>query len=401
MLKYITIKNEQDLKTFLTSIDGIDVYDIEIDLCENSDYSKEHDKILDMIFNNTKLFQDNIHKLDFKVPYEKIPKKEFIKLYKIYTALNNDVMMGVNVEHWFSDGKSYDWIDDKEILNSTQRWDIKTIIKANLEINKVCDFVKRNNLSPMEAFAFVHNYVSTISKYNPTNDLYHSWRDKDQFFAGAFMDLPEVVCAGYSSLMKEIIDSLGISGLQCEIISLPFENMLSGITGSHARCFIKVKDDKYGIDQSCYDDPTWDGKGAQTCPKYTHFAMPNDCHDPRRNQKYDYYLPQIYKFSKMNAFKELEEWNPSIEYNNSKNQIDQLMIEKIYFNVLQKMDSDASEEEIYQVLSKMAMASFDEQTERMFMGNLEQKQLKLSKAKANQIYNSNKSEITETHEATL
>lgn len=394
MIKYITINNKNDLLEAIKNIDISYTYDFEIKLAKDGYFTDGHNKILSLLIKNVDKFKNITRKIDFDIPYERVPKEEFLKLCKVYEIFGDDVMIGVNVKHWLDNSPKYDWLDNSSLIKeSTQRWDIKTIIKANLSIDNVCEFIKNSKFSPLEALAFVHNYVSMISKYSPSNEEFHTWRDKDQFFTGAYLDLPEVVCAGYSSLMKEIIDSLKMQGLQCDVVSVEFENKKLGTGGGHARCLVRIKDEKYGIDQSCYDDPTWDCLDGKSKPKYAHFAMSCNCHDIRLNKKYSYYIPNLYKFMKSNAYRQVNEWHPSMEYNNSTNQIDQLMIEKVYFNVLQKLHPKADEKKLYDMLSKMAKYSFDEQTEREYLGYLKQGEPELTLDQAKEIFETNKAQM--------
>ena len=104
--------------------------------------------------------------------------------------------------------------------------------------------------------------------------------------------------------MKEIIDNLNMPELECELVSVEFKHLKKDYSARHARCFIRIKDDKYGIDQTMFDDPTWDNDIKSNCLKYAHFAMPNDCHDRKRNNNYQYF--SIYQFNYPNekAFSE-------------------------------------------------------------------------------------------------
>ena len=271
-------------------------------------------------------------------------------------------------------------------------WDLNTIVKANLEIERVCNFIKNNNFSQMETLAFVHKYVSTVAKYNKSNQVDSCWSDYDQFFAGAYMKLPEVVCMGYASLMKEIIDNLNMPGLKCDLVSVDLERLDKDYKGQHARCFLKVEDKKYGINQTMFDDPTWDNiKDESSISKYAHFAMNNDCHFVDNNKKYNYKYPHLVKFSddkstKTITYEDAEDYT----FNDSKNQVDQLMIETIHFNVLQKQFPNKSIDEIYETLNQMATKSFNEQEEREFVGNLKSGELCLSKAQAQTLFNTNR-----------
>ncbi|MBO5884657.1 MAG: hypothetical protein J6Q51_02570, partial [Clostridia bacterium] len=153
----------------------------------------------------------------------------------------------------------------------------------------------------------------------------------------------------------------------------------------------RVLDEKYGINQSCYEDPTWDNviPTVDNVPIYTHFAMNKDCHDRKVNDKYDYYAPSLVDLAPKHI-KNVVDLTSAWEYNKSQNPVSQLQIEKAYFNVLVKSNPNASLDNVYSILTKMAKQSYDEQTSRRFKGNLVQEEPILTKEVAKTIYNQNK-----------
>ena len=278
-----------------------------------------------------------------------------------------------------------------------KKWDIDTVIKANTEINQVCDFIKNNNFSPFEALAFIHNYVSTVAYYSKTKTVDTGCFRNDQFYLGAYMKLPEIVCMGFTALEKEIIDTLNMPGLKCEMLSVEVNEIPKDKYYGHARCYIEIKDDKYGINQSCFDDATWDNKiRTNGTPSYAFFAVDNSFHHDSKNKRYVYKLPYLYVYSKTKvSYRQVNFEEHAKIYNNSKNPIDQLQIEKANFNMLQKIDKDASFDSVYGTLAKMAKQSYNLQLSAMVEGNLKQEVLMLSKPEAKKIYTDNGGKIEE------
>ena len=311
--------------------------------------------------------------------YERLPKSlfaEIVKLDKKAKQKNIDLTVSVNHSYEYRLNQNDGKID----------WDIDTIIKANKSIDGVCSFIKKSKFSPLEALAFIHDYVSTLTKYNNSKNDWHDWLDKDQFFAGAFLDIPEVVCTGYCTLMKEIIDNLKMPGLECDVISVQFEHLQKNYVANHARCFVKIKDKRYGLDQTVFDDPTWDNDESLT-HKFTHFALPNNSLDKEVNKLYYYYYPDKYDYGKTKADIIKTDWNFIGErYNNSKNPLSQKMIELAYFNVIDKLYPNETFDEKYQRIVKMVSISYNEQKSRQFAGNLYSVKPALSKKVAKQIY---------------
>ena len=330
-------------------------------------------KILDTLIKFQNQLNVNMTEIVFLTEHEKLPKELIVKMAEIQKMFNYNAK--VCVHHIRETEHSY--------LESDIEWNLNAIIKANKEIDKVCDFIKNNKFSPFEALAFVHDYVSTLAKYNKSGK--GKWNESDQFFVGGYLDLPEIVCAGYSALMEEIINNLKIEGLKCNIVSVDFSNMDEYYTASHARCMITVKDKKYKLDQTIFDDPTWDNN-ENLNSKYSHFAMSNNCFDNNVNKLYEYYIPVLGTYENNKAKIEYSIDALPRTFNNSKNNIDQKMIEKAFFTVLTAKYSNKNFNQIYKLLQEIAKNSFEEQTERKFDGNLKTKNVQLSIKEAKEIY---------------
>ena len=282
--KFVTINNLQDCKNLLDSF-GDYSYVLNITI-QNDNYD-----CIKYLVNNSQKINAGVEIVNLTLPYEMIPKKDFETIYNLGTMFPR-TKCNVIVGHRYVEDDRF--IDNKGSI----MWDLPTIIKANKSIYDVCNFIQEKKFSPFEAYAYIHKYVSTIAQYNPTS-AGGTWLSYDQYFPGVFFDLPEVVCMGYASLEKEIIDSLNMPGLKCDIVSVSFYNKDKHSRDNHARCIVKVLDDKYGINQSCYEDPTWDNVEAtgECSPIYAHSAMNINCHDKSVNDKYDYYYPSLIELS--------------------------------------------------------------------------------------------------------
>ena len=285
------IRNISDINSIIEN-DTENLFNLILDFKKNGKFDQNKAALLDYITDNFDKLENKVSCLNFFVPYERIPKKEFSCFLKFYQKIENKIPCYVDVNH--------EYHNDIQVLNakkenisqpntySDAHWDIKTIIKANTEINKVCDFIKEQSFSPFETLAYIHNYVSTVANYNTSTPVYFHDARHDQFFAGAYDDIPEIVCAGYSSLMFEIIESLNLPNLKCQLVRLDVKNLEKNFISSHQKCLIKIKDDKYGLNQTVFDDPTFDNKEDAISSKYSHFAMPNDCHIESKNKLWQY-----------------------------------------------------------------------------------------------------------------
>lgn len=374
-----SIFTKDGLIKFFESQNDIDI--LQLYVSNEGEVTQEGLDIIEYITQNANNLSKDIKKIIINLPYESLPKNVFLKVCEMYKNLGDNVIVEASVNHSYSDKDYY----DQHIVN----WNIKTIIKANTEIDKVCDFIRQNNFSQFEALAYIHSYVATIARYNESGHM-HDWYIKDQLFPGAFLDMPEVVCAGYSALMKEIIDNLNMPGLECETLTVQFDHMDEWYTARHSRCFIKIKDEKYGLDQTLFDDPTWDND-KELKVVYAHFAMPNNSFDLNVSKMYDYRIPRKVVRNKKYARVSYSQNNLLDEtYDNSERKINQLMIEAAYFEVGQKVYPNKSLNELYAMLGNVAKASYEEQESRKYVGNLTSPNLKLTKMQAKKIFDNGK-----------
>lgn len=133
-------------------------------------------------------------------------------------------------------------------------WTLEQVILANEKVDSVVKFIKDNNLSPYEAMLFIHRYITSVFKYTEGK------LGEASTIVGAYNN-NKIICSGYSSLTKAIIDKLGYKDLSCDFIScglyskFPFKKL-----GSHSQIVVHIKDEKYGIDGHYINDACWDSK---------------------------------------------------------------------------------------------------------------------------------------------
>ena len=131
------------------------------------------------------------------------------------------------------------------------------------------------NLSPFEKYLFAYNVTKKFKKYNENEENKTSARDLYQIIDNKFM-----VCVGYSKLLGDLLDKLGIENyvdsvsVDIGLDDIPNENKplpdfvydekkgtmkeLETIPAGHFRRKIHLVDPKYGIDGYYFADPTWD-----------------------------------------------------------------------------------------------------------------------------------------------
>ncbi len=139
-------------------------------------------------------------------------------------------------------------------------WKHSTVCRANSELSKVILEIKDKHLSPFETMIFIHKYASSF-KYNEGKSA-----EEARTITGLY-DKKDIVCVGYATLVKAIVDELNMEGLEAQINTCDvrtLDNLFK--SGKHVNNIIKIKDDKYDIDGIYMEDACWDSalEGAKT-----------------------------------------------------------------------------------------------------------------------------------------
>lgn len=371
---------KEDLKNIDKSNDEININLLETDSIE---YSKNQLEILNYLANNPTILNNANKPVNIVIADEKIPYKIFCDICKLHNNIYSGNKMNLLVIHRTRGKTNY---------SETKLWDIETIIKANSYIYKICNEIKSKNLSPAEAYTYIYLKVSTLTKYSCSKN--RSGFSNDQLFAGAFLKEPEFVCAGFTSLVNEIIDTLNMPGLKSTRIACTVRNLENDNTEDHSRLKIEIYDDKYSIDGHFYSDPTWDNvRGDFNIPKYCHMLMAVNCQDDDMS-KYDFYdFDEIKKDNDGRQY--YKRYYPMYEYMNEPDTpILQQKLEKLIFATMSKTTSK-SFDKLYNMLEKMANDSYNAQQIEKFKGSLNSNKLALTKDEAKKIYDKNRMESEE------
>lgn len=179
-----------------------------------------------------------------------------------------------------------------------ESWKLETLIKANKSIKKVVEKIRKANLTPFEASIYIHLFVSRIAKYNvtPSDGMFI----RQASFVGAFQDVPEIVCAGYSSLAMTIIKELNMEGLSAEeffsswnrhdsdkieailkekgkkykyldINKIDFD--IPYTQGLHSQVVLNIIDKEYNLDEFFLSDYTHDNRESNEFPSYANSML--------------------------------------------------------------------------------------------------------------------------------
>ena len=156
--------------------------------------------------------------------------------------------------------------NEKELIfiDSDNYWELAHIKKANERIQRTCDRIIKNNLSPLEAIAFIHKVVTLTFKYKENEEN----PDLARSIIGV-LNTDNIVCVGYSLIVKSIVDKLNNDNLVCDTQIVKFRNLeieknedllFIGTTGSHAQNIIFINDEKYNVNGVYILDATFDCK---------------------------------------------------------------------------------------------------------------------------------------------
>ena len=138
-------------------------------------------------------------------------------------------------------------------------WSVKDVLEANNQIDNIVSFLKKSNYSPFEKMLFIHAYVTHNYEYNDGS------LEECRVLPGIVKN-KKIVCSGYASFIKAIIDKLDDPDLKCDIVGceLYSRGLVKTYEGGHCHNLIHIKDPKYNIDGSYVEDATWDSKTKKT-----------------------------------------------------------------------------------------------------------------------------------------
>ena len=189
---------------------------------------------------------------------EMLKQKNNSKINYVYSAeemnaiieLNNFLVQnGMIKEIMFSEMTRF--IDDS--FDKDGCWTLSQVLKTNNDLDAIVERIKAKNLSPFETMLEIHTYITSTFRYN-TNGL-----ESSRVLPGIFNN-QEIVCSGYASLVKAIIDKLGMPELECDLVSCKFVDEHNEIMEAHCHNLVKIRDKKYGIDGYYVEDACWDSK---------------------------------------------------------------------------------------------------------------------------------------------
>ena len=175
-------------------------------------------------------------------------KEDLEVLIGLNNRLAEEGMTGKGIV--FDEFKTISSIEDYK-----QAWGIEDVIKANNEIERIASDIKKMEFSPFEAMVYIHSYL--------TKNYAYAEGDTEQcrVIPGIIKD-GKIVCSGYASFVKSIVDKLNIPELKCDIVGCEMyaRTLACDFEGGHCHNLIKITDKKYNINGYYIEDACWDAK---------------------------------------------------------------------------------------------------------------------------------------------
>ena len=164
--------------------------------------------------------------------------------------------------------KDFEEVTNVETLDSS--WDFTSVAQANNVIDKYVKDIKDNDLTPFEAMLYIHD-KATKFKYKSS--------DSDNIEEGrvlpSILNSDNIVCSGYSSFVKAIVDRLNMPELKCEFISCALVDETNKVE-YHSHLLAKINDDKYNVNGYYIEDACWDSRSetSRVGKGYAHCLYP-------------------------------------------------------------------------------------------------------------------------------
>lgn len=188
---------------------------------------------------NINLEENNIDKL-IEVVY-KIENKMNKKIKFINCIIENKTIKEIEKLKFLEDGRIIKiWYEDG-ITDCT----IDEFIIMRKNIDKIINKVQENKLTNLEKIIYVYDIVKKMN-YKKSNDYYSmEGRQLHKIFTSE-----NIVCSGYSKLIKQVLTELGIQAGIYKLITKSNE--------LHTRNIVHIVDETYNINCIYSMEPTWE-----------------------------------------------------------------------------------------------------------------------------------------------
>ena len=213
------------------------------------------------LFNNTL----NVSDMNELVYFSELFKKYGCKIDKINTSIILKSQKYNDDNYIDRDYNELDNLNRRTPINITYTEDysetddyneFRTLIEA---LKWYRQLIRENDLSPLEKLTYAYDIMKTYT-YNAGNNQYGpDTRRPSRIVSGG-----DIVCAGYTALLSEILNGLDDNLKTADFSVLCFDNLKSlNFKGAHSRSIVRIDDDKYNVHGIYVLDPTWDSVKSQ------------------------------------------------------------------------------------------------------------------------------------------
>ena len=208
-------------------------------------YIKSYYDIINLPDDITEIFMDSNELNDINKVIDLI-KKSNCNVKKIVVDLPNNTV-DLNYLNSISDKDMVYFGSEKDIT----RFRVDDLINLENIMDLMVKDIKESNMSPYEKYIAVYNIVRSFKKY----EFYQYSEKEDKKISdqsrNTYLILVNdwMVCVGFARLLVELLKRVGIYAKEWRVQA----------TEGHARNYVNIVDEKYGIDGFYMCDPTWDG----------------------------------------------------------------------------------------------------------------------------------------------
>lgn len=155
--------------------------------------------------------------------------------------------------------------------------------ELNLRLDYTVSEIKNSSLSPYEKYIAAYNIVKSFKKYrfyldNEGFDTMISDQSRNPYLV---LINQYIVCAGYTSLLHSLLKKLNIPSREWILdVSDNSESVALGDSESndtHARLYVNIVDNKYGINGYFMCDPTFDNVDKENSDLYGYRHLSMSC----------------------------------------------------------------------------------------------------------------------------
>lgn len=133
-------------------------------------------------------------------------------------------------------------------------WGFSKVIDANNAIKECARYILDRKFTPFEAVLYIHQIAGEML-YRKGDNHYEAGRVLPSLISDN-----NIVCSGYGSFVKAVIDEINLEGLTCELKGCSFLNEYGVMECGHCHNLIHIKDISYGINGVYLNDASFDAK---------------------------------------------------------------------------------------------------------------------------------------------